>query len=97
MKIKINSQSDDSARAYAHLIPIVEALVEAGNKWRGNSMFYLDVDGWRCDLYQPIDFGLLTIKFDLPKSILISEETDSILCKNTWIEIRGGIPEGYDH
>ena len=73
---------------YTHLIPIVELLIVAGNT-STHEGFYFDRDGWRCDLVDPIDFDLIEKTFDLPSTILLSRENDSILCRNTWVEIKG--------
>jgi len=95
MKIKIHSLSsewpyDKSAIAYAHLEPIVDALIEDGNQLI-NTKFYTTRDGWRCDLEKPINFELLKEKFEFPKSIELLEEKDAIVCRNSWIEIRGNV------
>lgn len=99
MKIIISSSSKAGDKPYSHLEPIVEQLLSAGNELSDplpnfpleGKGFYMDRDGWKCDLKKPIDFKLIDNKFELPKSILISEKNNSILCKNTWIEIRGDI------
>lgn len=83
------SKSDDASVPYAHLQPIVEALLSGGNESMYDDLFFLDKDGWRCDLKKSIDFDLIKSQFDLPGSISLSETHDSILCENTWIEIQG--------
>jgi hypothetical protein len=75
---------------YGHLLPIVDALIVAGSVPVSDAKFFQDRDGWRCELTKPIDFDLVRQKFDLPSSILLSEEHDAILCQNAWIEIKGG-------
>lgn len=74
---------------YSHLEPVVEVLIQAGNENVNSQLFYLDRDGWRCDLKYPIDFQLLKSKFIFPKSIILSKQLDKIFCQNTWVEIRG--------
>jgi hypothetical protein len=88
-KIQIEPQSNLGHAPYEHLIPIVDALLQAGNLVVGSSKFYRDTDGWRCDLKYPIDFEIIRRKFDLPSSILLSDNNDAILCQQTWIEIKG--------
>jgi hypothetical protein len=91
-KQKIDAMSPEDRLPYTHLEPIVDALIRAGNEVSGPEKFYMDRDGWRCDLKRPIDFPLLQERFDLPSSILLSESFDSILCQNSWIEIEGSVP-----
>ncbi len=88
-KTKISPLPIDE-RPYSHLEPMVDALLESGNRTVG-SKFYLDQDGWRSDLEKPINFKLIEETFELPKSIVLSRGNDSILCHNTWIEIKGPI------
>jgi hypothetical protein len=92
-KRKIAAMPPEGGPPYAHLELIVDALVRAGNEISGPNKFYMDRDGWRCDLKKPINFRLVQERFDLPQSILLSPSTDAILCQNTWIEIKGNIPE----
>jgi hypothetical protein len=89
-KRSIKPTSGDPECEYRHLEPIVEALIDAGNKPLHDRVFYMDKDGWRCDLESPIDFKLVRAQFSLSSSIILSESDGSILCKNTWIEIKGG-------
>jgi len=98
MKIKIQPFSsewpyDKPAIEYAHLEPIVDALIEDGNELTINTKFYMMRDGWRCDLKEPIDFDLLKDMFDFPKSIELLEGEDAIVCRNSWIEIKGSVKE----
>lgn len=51
--------------------------------------FYLDKDGWKCDLKNNIDFSSLRKKFEFPSSIILSEKNNSIFCTKTWVEVRG--------
>ena len=92
MKIKIQPYPmDPKAKPYAHLEPIVDALIASGNQSMRAECFYLDRDGWRCDLKEPIDFELLRARFDFPKTITLSEPLDKIFCRNSWIEIKGHV------
>jgi hypothetical protein len=89
MKEVIRHRSPDSGRPYLHLQPILDALIETGNVFAYGDGFYLDKDGWRADLRYPIDFDLLLARFEFPKSVELQRSTDSILCRDTWIEIAG--------
>jgi len=90
-KEKIEPMPLDEARPYSHLEPIVDLLIERGNEVSGPAKFYMDRDGWRCDLKRPINFRLVEERFDLPPSIFLSRSNDAILCQNTWIEIKGNV------
>jgi hypothetical protein len=97
MRTKIAVEPVSGEVPYAHLQPIVEALIEAGNepspavggRVPNRIGFYQDKDGWRCDLLHPIDFELLDRKFELPSSLSLNFGADSISDGLTWIEISG--------
>ena len=100
MKTRIAAEPASGEAPYAHLKPIVEALLEAGNEPSPPSGghvpnrlgFYQDKDGWRCDLLRPIDFELLYRKFELPPSLSLNIKANSISDGRTWIEISGNRP-----
>jgi hypothetical protein len=93
----------DSPTPYGHLVPVVEALLRAGNRLADSdavkqqqllglpagSGFYATQGGWTCSLAEPIDFELLRRSFDFPESIHFNVERDVIACDRTWIEISG--------
>jgi hypothetical protein len=87
---QITAESPDSGKPYAHLLPIVNRLIELGNEPVRKDVFYLSQDGWRCDLKKPIDFQVIRQEFLLPNSIVLAEKNDSIWCEKSWIEIQGG-------
>lgn len=89
MTTTIAAESTDAQRPYAHLQPIVDALLANGNVLRDGSGWHQDRDGWRCDLRDPIDFALVRERFALPKTIRLSPADDAILCEISWIEIAG--------
>lgn len=89
-KESIKPSSNDSARPFEHLLPIVEALLDKGNTSRHKDLFVLEKDGWRCDLHDPIDFDFPETIFDFPGSMRLSRQHDSILDELSWIEIHGG-------
>jgi hypothetical protein len=89
MKAPIAPWPRDPKKPYSHLEPLVQALVETSNRTVRPEGFYLDKDGWRCDLEKPIDFALLAARFEIPPTIKLSPQHDSILCQNTWVEIQG--------
>jgi hypothetical protein len=99
MTIVIQSTSPSNIKPYEHLIPIARALIADGNipsKAHGLAPidefgFYHDKDGWICILRNPINFGLIDKDFELPPSIEINEEENTIFCRKSWVEIRGNV------
>jgi hypothetical protein len=79
-----------SGDAYAHLDPVVDFLLSHGNVLATQRRWEQDRDGWFCQLQKPIRFDLVREHFEFPRSILLSEEHNGILCQNSWIEIKGG-------
>lgn len=74
--------------------PLLAALVMDGNEFSNQNGFYLAKDGWRADFKRRLNLDLLRREFDIPASIRLSEQYDSILCTNTWCEIKGCIFPG---
>lgn len=94
----IERRSTDDSIPYLHLIPLIEMLIEHGNKPvpspKSNRWgLYVTRGGWLCDLQKPIDFELVQRTFELPGSLKLSPEAGTIFCENSWIEIRG--PKGH--
>jgi hypothetical protein len=83
---------DPSARpVYLHLEPIVQLLLEHGNKLAHDYRWGENRTGFFCHLTRPIDFELVEASFDLPPSILLNRAGDSIECDVTWASITGCI------
>ena len=77
----------------SHLVPILLALVTAGNevRWQTEHFGFLpQPDGWFCELIDPIDFGLVESRFELPDSIRLDPERDRIVDEANHAEIYGG-------
>lgn len=86
--VKVMPMSPDDDRPYANLVPIVEALVSAGNE-ASRGGFVNSQGGYYCSLAAPIDFELVRANFEFPKSIELSQEHDTILDKLSWVAIIG--------
>jgi hypothetical protein len=84
----IAATSGDSQKPYENLMPLMDALVASGSKPLDNG-FRLSRAGWNCRLADPIDFQLLRDQFEIPASIVLSEEHDAILDRNSWCSIEG--------
>lgn len=89
MKKKIAKLSKDPSRPYLNLEPLIELLAKSGNPAVADG-FVMERDGWICQLAKPIDFELLISNFEIPSSIVLSPEHQSILDQNSWVEIVGG-------
>jgi hypothetical protein len=89
MKQSVPLDPPDWSRPFGHLLPVVDVLVAGGNRVvRGG--FYKDIDGWRCELADPLDFDLLRKRFRFPESICLAPGRDLVLCRRTWAAIEGG-------
>ncbi|MBA3890166.1 MAG: hypothetical protein H0X64_06525 [Gemmatimonadaceae bacterium] len=72
----------------------MDALVTHGNRVRApGTPFYQDRDGWRCDLVEPVDFALIERRFDLPPMVELSRAWGTVLDRDTWVVIEGGMVE----
>jgi hypothetical protein len=86
--VVIERSSPDPARPYANLLPIVEALVAAGNKTRDGG-FTMDQAGWRCVMLRPLDLEYVADRFEIPATISLSREHDTIHDRLSWVAIEG--------
>jgi hypothetical protein len=84
----IDRTSNDAARPFGNLLPIVEALVANGNV-RLDGGFVLNQGGWQCRLMDPIDWNVVRDRFELPSNVELSEEYDSILDRLSWCAVEG--------
>jgi hypothetical protein len=78
---------------FAALIPLVAALVAAGNE-AVDGAFLNSPGGWYCRMASPIDFGLLGA-LELPGTIELSPEHDTVLDRSTWSAVLGPLSAGY--
>ena len=77
----------------SHLVPVLLALVEAGNEVRYETPYFgflPQPHGWHCELIGPIDFGLVEARFELPDTIHLDPEHDRIVDDGNHAEIYGG-------
>lgn len=89
-KIRVEPEcADRSLPIYAHLEPIVSALLESGNELARGARWGSTKEGYVCYLTKPIDFALVRARFNLPESVVLSEANDFIACRNTWATIYG--------
>jgi len=80
--------SEDATRPWLNITPIANFLVNAGNIMVDGG-FGLYQDGWRCRMEEPLDLDGVRRNFDLPDTILLSKDHDTILDKLSWCSIEG--------
>jgi hypothetical protein len=73
---------------YSNLVPLVDLLVQHGNVALDGG-FVMDRDGWRCRLTKPIDVETVRREFQIPSSIQVSAERDTILDSLSWCSVEG--------
>ncbi|MCI2284314.1 hypothetical protein L3081_14140 [Colwellia sp. MSW7] len=87
-KSKIKPYPEDGTAEYSHLQPIVDFLIENGNKSVNQYIWGNNRTGYFCHLQKDIDFEGLKREFDFPESIKFNEEKQSIDCFNTYTLIK---------
>lgn len=87
-KIKIASYPKDGSPGYSHLQPLVDFLLDGGNKSLHPYLWGNDRTGYFCHLRDDIDFEGIRKNFDLPASIKINEKEQTIDCMNTYSLIK---------
>jgi hypothetical protein len=86
--IQISEMSEDTARPWLNLMPIVDFL-RAGGNTPTDGGFILNPDGWRCRMAATLDLERIRDNFVLPKTVFLSDSHDSVLDKNSWCVIEG--------
>ncbi len=87
-KIKITPYPKDGEPDYSHLQPIVDYLINRGNKSINPYVWGNNRTGYFCHVKDDIDFDKLREVFDFPDSIKINEVTQTIDCFNTYTVIK---------
>lgn len=93
MRILVKSKSENVREPYAHLMPIIQELIKHGNEVIDKEIFKLYTHDVVCFLKRPIDFDVLESTVEFPANIKLIKDKNSILDKNTWVEIRGGLEQ----
>lgn len=89
--IKIDESPPEGMPDYYHLQPIVDYLVESGNEFCNSFLWGNNRTGYFCHLKKHIDFERMLSVFDIPDSIKIDEEKQTIDCFNTYSLIKGNM------
>lgn len=92
-RIPIQSEASSPLAAWDHLIPIVQALIDAGHQPIKNEEQYGFVEApheWKCELYDPItldDWQMLNEKFIIPENIFYTH--GMVRDGAGWVDIYG--------
>lgn len=87
-KTKIKAYPDEGKEDYSHLQPIVDFLIKNGNIPATPYIWGNNRTGYFCHLKNDIDFHGIKENFELPDSIKLNEEKQTIDCFNTYSIIR---------
>jgi hypothetical protein len=87
-RVNLSRTSDDPKAPYANLLPLVDVLVQDGNRLFDGG-FILNKGGWSCRFVHSLNFGLLVDRFEFPENIRLSAQHDTILDRLTWCSITG--------
>jgi hypothetical protein len=90
---RIEEEPAAGAHNYAHLVPLVEALIEHGNELAfppsDGGVFGGDQGGPVAFLTGRIDWKWVQDNFELPDLVRYDPEQDEIFDNKNWISIRG--------
>lgn len=81
-KIKIDPYPAPGELPYSHLQPIVDFLLENGNKSANAFLWVNNRTGYFCHLKKDIDFVRIKKNFEMPGSIKLNEVTQTVDCFN---------------
>lgn len=87
-KIEIAAYPKEGEASYSHLQPIVGFLLEGGNKSSNSFLWGNNRTGYFCHLQKDIDFESVKAKFEIPESIKLNEDAQTIDCFNTYSLIK---------
>ena len=82
-----------SVRPYEHLEPLVDFLLDHGNKLARDYRWGENRTGYFCLLVNPLDFDLIESEFLIPSYIRLVRNSDAIECDKSWVTIQGAIPQ----
>ncbi len=78
MKQKISDKGYKYDPEYQILDPIIDFLLDNVNEVDTEMRWISNSSGWICTMTYPIDFELIRANFDLPASIRLMDEFESI-------------------
>lgn len=86
-KTKVLPYPRDGEPSCSHLQPVVDYLINNGNKSVNTYFWGNNRTGYFCHLRYDIDFNELKKVFDFPESIKLNEKNQTIDCFNTYSSI----------
>ena len=82
-KIKLLNDAPRWAMPYAHLDPVVDFLLDHGNRLAHDFRWGSNREGFFCHMAFPIDFEQLQSAFDFPSTILLGRDRNVIYCQTS--------------
>jgi adenylate cyclase len=93
-RLRIEPAREDQRVAFTHLVPLVQALLDRGNRITkpgiGGDLFAPNPGGFTAHLADPIDWHWIEANVDLPESVVYDAAADEIVDRHAWVTIRGG-------
>jgi hypothetical protein len=90
---RIEAEPPSGAPPYAHLVPLVEALIEHGNELAhpptDGGVFSVNQGGWVAYLRKRIDWPWVEENFELPELLRYDAKEDEIFDHKNWVSILG--------
>ena len=89
----IAADPEDEHLPYTHLLPLVQALVEHGNRithyGERGELFAAGQGGWVAYLADRLDWEWVQEQFDLPDLLRYDDAADEIFDHKNWVSILG--------
>ena len=92
---RIEADPESEHAPYTHLVPLVEALIEHGNRLAhpppDGGVFSPSQGGWVAYLAERIDWPWVQETFELPDLVRYDRKDDEIFDHKNWISILGSV------
>jgi hypothetical protein len=82
-KIKIEKEGPHGKPRYFHLEPVVDYMLQQGNKLAHDFKWGSDKEGFYCCFSNPLDFEDIQKAFDFPDTIILIPSKNMIYCETT--------------
>lgn len=92
-RLRIEPAREDQGVAFRHLVPLVQALVDRGNRITkpgiGGDLFAPNQSGYTAHLAERLDWEWISANVDLPDTVVYDPDGDEIVDRRSWVTIRG--------
>jgi hypothetical protein len=92
-RLRIEVAREDQGAPYTHLEPLVQALLDRGNRITlpgdRSPLFAPSQEGYVAYLAAPIDWAWISANVDLPDTVVYDPETDELFDRRSWVSILG--------